>query len=141
MSDCHFLPLISVYHDGELPDDRTAEVERHLAHCGDCRTELTELRALSASMGEIDLPTMPVTSRLRLRKQASVFAVARRVRFVRMMTAVAAAIFIVAASMLAFQQFWTTKNPPPGIQVEDPHSQPSEKSSEPAVWNQPGGQR
>ena len=30
MSDCHFLPLISVYHDGELPDDRTAEVERHM---------------------------------------------------------------------------------------------------------------
>jgi len=39
-------PLISACSDGELPADRVAEVENHLAACGRCRALLREYRAI-----------------------------------------------------------------------------------------------
>jgi len=39
--------LLSAYYDGELSDERRAEVEVHLQSCATCRERLAELQALS----------------------------------------------------------------------------------------------
>ena len=40
-------PLLNAYLDGELHGKRLQEMERHLASCGACQEELTELRLVS----------------------------------------------------------------------------------------------
>ena len=44
----HIVDRLSDYIDGELDAQALAEVEQHLAGCGDCRTVATELRAVAA---------------------------------------------------------------------------------------------
>lgn len=46
-------PLLSVYDDGELPDETRAEVEAHLAECAECAAELRAARAVRARLGRL----------------------------------------------------------------------------------------
>ena len=41
---------VMAYVDGALSPERTADVERHLASCDECRTLVSELHGLSARL-------------------------------------------------------------------------------------------
>ncbi len=47
------------YHDAELPPDRAAAFEAHLAACPACRALLSELRGLSSHLAGAGLAAMP----------------------------------------------------------------------------------
>ncbi len=51
---CHddLKDLLCAYVDGELPPEKSAEVERHLEECSTCRNVCGELRALQELMAE-----------------------------------------------------------------------------------------
>jgi predicted anti-sigma-YlaC factor YlaD len=48
----HVTSWLGPYHDGELQGRRLRQVEEHLEHCAACRTELEQLRKLSALLQE-----------------------------------------------------------------------------------------
>jgi hypothetical protein len=48
----HVKQWLNAYLDGELRGARMGQVENHLADCAECRTELDELRGLSALLRE-----------------------------------------------------------------------------------------
>jgi anti-sigma factor RsiW len=53
----HIVEQLSEYIDGELDARAAADVEAHLAGCGDCRTVATELRAVAARASSLaDIP-------------------------------------------------------------------------------------
>jgi len=54
----HPLPAgwLMAFHDGELDDDRRAQVTAHLAACAACRQELAELDALRVALAADALP-------------------------------------------------------------------------------------
>ena len=54
MSGCQFQSKIAAYHDGELNEAASKEVELHLSGCITCREELKGLRDVSAAMGEFN---------------------------------------------------------------------------------------
>lgn len=48
----HMNGWLAAYHDGELGGRKLKQVEEHLKECEECRTELKELRSLSALLQE-----------------------------------------------------------------------------------------
>lgn len=61
---------ISKWHEGELNDEREADLLRHLESCGHCQRLETRLRAVSAMLNES--PELPVPDFLSQRITASV---------------------------------------------------------------------
>ena len=57
----HITEWLAAYHDGELRGRRLAQVEAHLEECSVCQSELDEIGALSAMLGEMP-EVEPVTS-------------------------------------------------------------------------------
>jgi len=55
--DRHVTEWLSAYHDGEVHGPQLQQVETHLEMCESCRSELAELRSLSALLKESPLPT------------------------------------------------------------------------------------
>lgn len=53
-----FEPLISASCDGELPDEKTAELQNHLAACGYCRSTLRAYRAAPKAAAAL-MPLVP----------------------------------------------------------------------------------
>ena len=101
---CDNLPRVSAYHDGELPEAAAAEVERHLSACAACSAELEGYRAMSRSLGGVELPKLSNSARRRLRRALEDERAASRLRIVRALTAVAASVFFVAAAQVIHQQ-------------------------------------
>ena len=56
-------PLIALYVEGDLDDDR--EVERHLAECSDCREVLEDLRVSQAALKELSVVDAALLSAVR----------------------------------------------------------------------------
>ncbi|HEU5441062.1 MAG TPA: zf-HC2 domain-containing protein [Ktedonobacterales bacterium] len=50
---------LSAYLDGELTPDEAAALERHLADCHACQTELASLREVRALLGALPPPALP----------------------------------------------------------------------------------
>jgi len=111
---CDNLPRVSAYHDGELPEAAAAEGERHLAACDACAAELEGYRAMSRSLEGIELPKLPNSARRRLRLALEEERASSRLRIVRALTAVAASIFLVAASHIIHQQAFSPTSTVPG---------------------------
>lgn len=53
------IPLLSAYHDGELPDDQREAVTDHLVDCSNCQTELTSLQSISGLVRRSQSPEPP----------------------------------------------------------------------------------
>ena len=47
MANCRYGARIGAYHDGEIADSETRELEAHLAGCADCRKSLQAMKRLS----------------------------------------------------------------------------------------------
>ena len=56
---CSYEHLIQPFMDGELPDDRRRDVERHIARCGTCTAELNSYQKLGGLLHS--LPDVEVT--------------------------------------------------------------------------------
>lgn len=56
MSDRHTMHLHDDYADGKIPEDVTAEVDRHTADCPACRKDLTMISELKKRLSEIEAP-------------------------------------------------------------------------------------
>ena len=50
---CHSESTYSVYVDGELPPERTRELETHLIQCRDCRALVVALREEAELLGDV----------------------------------------------------------------------------------------
>ena len=137
---CAFGPLLSPYHDGELPPDRQAEVASHAAICLACRAELADIRQFSAVMTSSDRPAVPAGLNERL-VQAMESDIAptplrlptspRTMRYVRWFSGVAAAVCVLALGRIGYQHF--SHSPvgselPPGQRTVDPQPGPAHKS-------------
>lgn len=55
--DEHVHAWLEAYHDGELHGRRLQQVEHHLAHCAECRSEMERLSALAALLQENPAPS------------------------------------------------------------------------------------
>jgi hypothetical protein len=54
------IPLLSAYHDGELPDDQRDAVTDHLVDCSHCQAELASLGSLSGLVKRSPPPEPPI---------------------------------------------------------------------------------
>ncbi len=61
---------LNAYMDGELPERKRREVERHLAHCSVCRFELDGLRELAPLLGHDEAPPVPAGLSARIMAEA-----------------------------------------------------------------------
>jgi len=64
----HLLGDLSAYLDGEASAELCAEIERHLAGCGNCRVMVDTLRKTVSLYRELPKPDMPAGARERLYK-------------------------------------------------------------------------
>src|SRR5687768_17426340 len=53
------IPLLSAFHDGELPADQREAVMDHLVDCSDCQAELASLKSLSGLIRHSPPPEPP----------------------------------------------------------------------------------
>ena len=53
------IPLLSAFHDGELPSAQRAPVAEHVSSCGDCARRLESLQRLSALVQRSPTPPTP----------------------------------------------------------------------------------
>ena len=64
----HLLDELSDYLEGTAPAEMCAEIERHLAGCGDCRVVVDTLRRTIALYHVLPSPELPAAARERLYK-------------------------------------------------------------------------
>jgi anti-sigma factor RsiW len=123
---CEYGPLLSLLHDGELPAERSREVLEHVRTCPACAAELEALRRMSGVFATASLPPAP-PSLERLKPRAArprrwgmrmgpqpprqdeegveeMFREPRHLRVVRVLTAIAAVVFLIALGGLVLQQ-------------------------------------
>src|SRR5262249_57896776 len=55
------IPLLSAYHDGELPSVDSTRVADHLASCSNCARRVESLQRLSALVHRSPTPAAPAT--------------------------------------------------------------------------------
>jgi hypothetical protein len=117
---CPHLPRVSLYHDGELNDAERRELAEHLTRCRPCSEALAFFGRVSGVFSATAPEHLEMQSRQRLRllvaeaEGTSVPRMPAHVRWVRRLTAVAAALFLVAVCRLAYQHYpFTTPNVTP----------------------------
>ena len=125
-NDCEYAPLLSLLHDGELLPARRDEVLEHVRTCAACAAELEALRRMSGVFSSAALPPAPPSLK-RLKPRAArprrwgmrmgpqppldddaaaeeSFREPRHLRVVRVLTAIAAVVFLIAVGGLVLQQ-------------------------------------
>src|SRR5688572_22086249 len=137
-NDCEYGPLLSLLHDGELPAERGREVMGHVRTCRACAAELEALRRMTGVFSAATFPPAPPSlKRLKprpagprrwgMRRGAQppvgeaaeatdgAYREPRHLRIVRVLTAIAAVVFLVAVGGLLLQQLrQRTIKPVPG---------------------------
>jgi anti-sigma factor RsiW len=101
---CNNIERVSAYHDGELSAAAAAEIERHVAGCDTCASELERYRVLTRRFASAELPRLPSSARRRIRRAIDDERAAGRLRIVRALTAIAASVFLVTASQVIYLQ-------------------------------------
>ena len=66
MSPCPDEELFSAYADGELPEDRRAEIAAHLDACPRCRATVRAFAALTERVAALDAPALDAPAKQRL---------------------------------------------------------------------------
>jgi anti-sigma factor RsiW len=109
MVPCEFNSLLGRYHDGELTGDALAGFQRHLPACASCVAELEEMQVISHTLRAGVMPTASAEFVGRLQELQSGVQDVTIVRFVRRLTAAAAAILVGATI------FWSVRQQPTPI--------------------------
>jgi anti-sigma factor RsiW len=104
---CDRTAQLHAYHDGQLDAAASAEMERHLAACGECAEALAELRATSALFAATPRPRLSQMSQHRLHRHVEAAIERGLVRFAWSLSGAAAAVLLVGSIWLSH-----TKEPP-----------------------------
>ncbi|QDU26655.1 hypothetical protein ETAA8_17360 [Anatilimnocola aggregata] len=104
------IPLLSAFHDGELPGDQADDVVDHLARCQSCRDQLESHEALSGLVRKSPTPKPPAGLVRSVQRAVARDAVAspdsaKRRRWLTAAAAIAATILI----SVGIWQPWVTK--------------------------------
>ncbi len=91
---CDRIEQIHAYHDGQLELTARAEVDAHVAACGECARLLDELQALSRLLANAPLPAMPEGAGQRYYAAWDVSRQRGLLRISSWMTAAAAAVLV-----------------------------------------------
>jgi len=94
VTNCEYTPLIHLYYDGELPAERAAAAEAHLAGCPACAAELASLRNLSAQLRFAPLPAAPAGLAARVHRHVAQAADSGALRLTWWLTAAAALVLV-----------------------------------------------
>jgi anti-sigma factor RsiW len=101
MSECPFQSRLSAFHDHELDAETAEKLESHLAGCPACNEQLLGIRAVSRLFREAPSGRMSQFGVSRLHAVAETAAKRRDVfPMFKMLTAVAASIFVIAGAWL-----------------------------------------
>jgi anti-sigma factor RsiW len=111
MNVCEFNSLLGRYHDGELPSAQRTRLEQHLPGCGECSTELEQLQMIAQTLRAGVRPRASAQFMARLESLGANVEDVIIMRFVRRLTAAAAAI-LVGATLL-----WATHSSAPAPSV------------------------
>jgi len=111
-NSCIFGPLLGPLHDGELPDDRRRDVMEHVRTCAACSAELADIRRFGSVLSTAALPSLPqeradeLFARSRQIAEASPRGAAEpaHLRYVRWVSGVAAAVFVLAIGQVVYQR-------------------------------------
>jgi anti-sigma factor RsiW len=101
MVGCEFNAMLGRYHDGELPIGKRAQFEQHLPACADCSAELEQMQSISQTLRAGIRPRASADFLSRLESLASNVEDVMIMRFVRRLTAAAAAILVGATLLWA----------------------------------------
>ena len=132
MSPCPDEELLSAYADGELPEDRRAEIARHLEACPRCQGTVRAFAALFGKVGALDAPALDRAAKEGLweRVREAVPAASRPARVIRFRwapIAIAAAVFLFAVIVLWPKPVGHVPPPtPPVAHVKPPARAPVE---------------
>lgn len=105
MADCEINPMLSPYYDGELDEADRRRVEMHLRFCPQCAAEVEKMRLLSAALASMAVPLASPALVTRIESQSKRLDELTLARFVRRLTAVAAAVLALAVCR------WTIDRP------------------------------
>ncbi len=92
---CEYARRVSLYHDGELTGEERLLIEAHLTRCPACARELAELRALSKTLRESEIPALPEDVLRRLHETAPPVRERVLLRMAEILAAAAALVLIV----------------------------------------------
>jgi anti-sigma factor RsiW len=138
MADCPFQKSLMAFNDGELDEQRRAELDAHLPQCPACSAELAQLRALSSlvATGLASQSGLSQIARHRIHARLDSAMDEGVIRAARIISAV-------AACVLAGSCVWLMRSrelsaaPPPWVEVasqSDTSIASADTSSPAAVW-------
>ena len=96
MAECEMNSMLSAYYDGELTPQERQRMQTHLHYCSECAAELDRMRVLSAALSAMAIPEPSVDFVGKLQAQGDRVEQATILRFARRLTAVAAAVLMLA---------------------------------------------
>jgi len=128
METCDYIPWVGAYHDGELPEDRRIELERHLPGCEQCLAELDDLRQLSHMLASEHRPSMASAAAARFHRHVDAMTERSLVRFAELLSGVAAAVLL-AAGVWSVQTSEVVAEPLPNWQRAAVTLQPDSATS------------
>jgi anti-sigma factor RsiW len=97
---CSFGNRLSAYHDGELDSASAAEVQRHVAECPACASELAELNSLSGLFEKSPRPRLSQMSLHRIHNGVDLVIRGNFLRTVKVLRAIAACVLVGASIWL-----------------------------------------
>jgi len=97
MEECIEHQLLGAYHDRELGDEQREAVEAHLSGCKQCQAELADLSALSSWLVTAATPPLSPIGLHRLHARVDSVMEEGLVRFVRLLSGVAACLLVGAS--------------------------------------------
>jgi anti-sigma factor RsiW len=104
MDACQYENELDAYHDGELSDQRRVAFEQHLAGCAPCRSELEQMRRLTALISRAPKRQLPVGVREDLYALAPAVGEGVYLRIAEWTTAMAASVLIAASAWLFYSR-------------------------------------
>lgn len=138
MADCSFQNSLMAFSDGQLDEQRRAEIERHLPQCPACAKELAQLQALSRAVAP-ELASQPGLSQIaRHRLHAKLDSVMDDglLRAARFISAIAACV-LAGCSVSLLRSKELSPAPPPWVEVasqSDTSIASTDNTSPAAVW-------
>ena len=100
MSGCQFHSKIAAFHDGELDEAASKQVEAHLAGCKECREELQGLREVSLAMADFDPGDITPMELARLHREIDKADEGSLVRFNVALIGMAASVLIISLAWI-----------------------------------------
>ena len=100
MFDCNEHQKLEAYHDRQLDAVSRAEIEQHLAACGNCSADLAELQNVSRLFADYPVARLSQISLYRLHSNLDLLTDRGLLRLARVMTGLAASVLLLGSLWL-----------------------------------------